>query len=200
MLSLFLQGLIMGVVIAAPIGPISLLCIQRALTYGLKIGIITALGIAFADLVYASLAASGLTVIIEFLNNYKETIEILGGVFLILFGFYLIKKKTDEINLQDNYKKSSSHAFITSFLFTSFNPVTILSFIAVFASFGLDNVANNATYLVVGIASGSALWGILLSGSVVYFLRKRLTTPLMRKINYISGLLIFSFGFFSIIY
>ena len=197
MLTLLLKGLIIGFAIAAPVGPIGVLCIQRSLHDGFKIGLMTGLGAAAADGTYGIIAGFGLTAISSVLVAEQYWIRIIGGLFLLYLGMKTLLAKPRERAATGKSDRSSWHAFITTYFLTVTNPMTILSFVAIFAGLGLGtaNIAySDAIFLVLGIVLGSALWWLLLSGGVAYVLHKRVSTSFMRVINLLSGGIIVLFG------
>lgn len=197
MLILFLKALLIGFAIAAPVGPIGILCIQRSLHNGFKIGLVTGLGAALADGVYGIIAGFGLTAISSLLVKHQFWIGVIGGLFLIYLGLKLIFTAPKDISSKKNSGKSPWHAFLTTFLLTLTNPMTILSFVAVFAGMGLGSTHTgytNAILLVSGITLGSACWWLLLSGGISYLLHHRLNSNMMKIINWISGGIILVFG------
>jgi threonine/homoserine/homoserine lactone efflux protein len=200
MLNLFLKGLLIGFAIAAPVGPIGVLCIQRSLHNGFKIGLMTGLGAALADGTYGLIAGFGLTAVSSFLISYQSWVKLIGGLFLIYLGIktFFTPPAADKKTRPD---KSSFHAFITTFFLTLTNPATILSFVAVFAGLGLGTIHSDyihALILVSGIILGSTAWWILLSGGVAFVLHHKVPPSFMRVINWISGLIIFVFGVLAI--
>lgn len=202
MLSLFLKGLMIGFAIAAPIGPIGVLCIQRTLDDGFKIGLMTGLGAALADGVYGVSTAFGLTSASSLLINYQYGLRVMGGIYLIYLGMkLLIKFKYQSLINNHLLNRSAWHACKTTFFLTLMNPATILLFIAVLTSLGFDSFHTdyiNASLLVIGIILGSASWWLLLSGSIAYILRQRISSKTMRTINWLSGAIILTFGIIAI--
>lgn len=200
MMSLFLKGLIIGFAIAAPVGPIGILCIQRSLHDGFKIGLMTGLGAALADGTYGLIAGFGLTSLSSLLVTHQFWIRIIGGLFLLYLGTKLFFTKPREKSA-GNSDKSSWHALGTTYLLTLTNPATILSFVAIFAGLGLGTMNPNhvdAVIMVSGITIGSAIWWFILSSGVAFFLHHRLSSTMMQGINRLSGIIIFAFGVFSL--
>jgi threonine/homoserine/homoserine lactone efflux protein len=202
MMPLFFKGLLIGFAIAAPVGPIGILCIQRSIHEGFKIGLMTGLGAAFADGVYGVIAGFGLTSISSYLLSHQFWVRLLGGVFLLYLGLKLLFKKP--LKKLNTFKKerSSLHAFNTTFLLTLTNPTTIFAFLAVFAGLGIGTVNlffGDSLILIVGILFGSAAWWFLLTTSVVYVFHHRLSDEMLQSINKISGIVIFIFGIGSIV-
>src|ERR1700722_11313019 len=200
MLNFFLKGLLIGLAIAAPVGPIGILCIQRSLHNGFKVGLMTGIGAALADGVYGLIVGFGLTAFSAFLMMHQFWIRSAGGAFLIYLSIklFITKPKEKKINQPD---KSPWHACITTFFLTLANPATILSFIAIFAGLGLGSMQTNyseAILLVFGITLGSACWWLILSGGVAFILHKKLNPALLRDINWISGAVLLAFGLFAL--
>lgn len=194
-LSYFLRGLVIGVSIAAPVGPIGVLCIRRTLVEGRAAGFVSGLGAASADAVYGFMAAFGLTFISTFLIHQQTWIRLIGGLFLLFLGIRTFRApvaeqaaETEEHGLLGNY--------LSIFVLTLTNPLTILSFAAVFAGLGVGAASGDylaATATVLGVFTGSALWWLTLSVGVSLF-RGKFTPRAMLWVNRISGVVIVAFG------
>src|SRR6266498_2036398 len=172
----FLRGFLFGLSIAASVGPMSLLCIQRTLSKGQLYGLVSGLGVATADGVYGSVAGFGLTVITTFLVSQYTWIRVIGGVLLIYLGIKTLLTKPAEKAVSAKANNFLG-AYGSTFLLTLANPATILSFVAIFAGFGVGGAKNNylaAVLVVCGVFLGSALWWCILTGGVS-LLRGRLT-------------------------
>lgn len=197
MILLFLKGLLIGFAIAAPVGPIGVLCIQRSLHDGFKIGLMTGLGAALADGTYGLIAGFGLSAVSSLLIAQQFWIRIIGGLFLLYLGIKLILSKPQGRSNKKSYDRSPFHACATTYLLTITNPATILSFIAIFAGLGLGTTHPDlisAITLVAGITLGSAAWWVLLSGGVAFVLHHMVGESFLRAINWISGGIIILFG------
>lgn len=191
----FLKGLILGFSIAAPVGPIGVLCIRKTLQFGRLSGLFSGLGAAAADAIYAVIAAFGLTFISNFLIAGQFWFRLIGGMFLLYLGWktffaqpYSQTQKISHTTLLND--------FISTFFLTLTNPMTILSFLAVFAGLGLSNVEGDylqASLLVLGVFLGSAMWWLILSEGVTLF-RKKVSNKVMVWVNCIAGVIIFAFG------
>jgi threonine/homoserine/homoserine lactone efflux protein len=197
-LEFFIKGIVIGVAIAAPVGPIGILCIRRTLLYGRASGFVSGLGAATADFMYGSIAAFGLTFISDLLLRESVWLRLVGGAFLAYYGFTIFRDKPEnETNLQPNENKTNLFGdYSSTFALTLTNPTTIFSFLAVFAAFGVANAASNytlATFLAIGVLLGSALWWLILSG-ITSLLRQRLQAGGLQLINKISGTVIIAFG------
>jgi threonine/homoserine/homoserine lactone efflux protein len=191
----FFKGLLIGFSIAAPVGPIGILCIKRTLTSGRLAGLVSGLGAATADAVYGFIAAFGLTFISGFLIDQQSWLRLLGGAFLCYLGVKTFITKPAESSSQSN-EISLLNAYGSTFFLTLTNPLTILSFAAIFAGLGLLDVHGNylsAAIIVLGVFIGSACWWFLLSSGVSIF-RTRFTSTGLLWVNRISGLIILGFG------
>lgn len=200
-LPIFVQGLLLGLAIAAPVGPIGVLCIQRTLQNGRTAGFLSGLGAATADAFYGAVAAFGLTAITGFLTRQQSWLSLIGGLFLLYLGVKSwfrppANPAVDEAALTAGYGSYFSYYSSTVFL-TLTNPATILSFAVIFAGVGVTSSQEagwqTAALLVFGVFVGSAIWWFLLSGGVS-LLRGRLTPDLLRWINRAAGLIIGGFG------
>jgi len=201
MLTLLLKGLIIGFAIAAPVGPIGVLCIQRSLHDGFNVGLMTGIGAALADGTYGLIAGFGLTAISSLLISHQFWIRTIGGLFLLYLGTKIFLTPPRERSAMRNSDRSPWHACATTYFLTVTNPMTILSFVAIFAGLGLGSTSINyidAIFLVAGITLGSATWWLLLSGGVAYVLHKRMGPAFMRIINWISGGIILIFGLMAL--
>lgn len=196
----FLRGLIIGFSIAAPVGPIALLCIRRTLTQGIFSGLISGLGAATADAIYGCIAGLGLTFISTQLIHYQLWLRIIGGVFLCYLGIKtIVSKPPEQAAIANNSNLVSAYASI--FFLTLTNPITILSFATIFAGLGVASSSGNylsAIILVLGVFTGSALWWLILC-STISLLRTTLTPHRLKWVNRISGLIIALFGLFSLL-
>jgi threonine/homoserine/homoserine lactone efflux protein len=194
MIAALLKGLAVGLAIAAPVGPIGLLCIRRTLSDGRRYGLAAGLGAATADACYGVVAGFGLTFLSRFLVAQQFWLTLGGGVFLCYLGARTALARpparaaaTDPGRLRG--------AFFSTLLLTLANPMTIMSFIAVFAGLGLGTrpAYGLAAALVAGIFLGSALWWVLLS-SATSLLRSRLSANWLRGVNWVSAALLVAFG------
>ncbi len=200
-LPLFIQGVLIGFSIAAPVGPIGILCIRRTLAHGLVIGFLTGLGAACADAAYGAIAALGLTSLSTLLINYQNWLRLFGGVFLLYLGLRILLSKPTSQPLQTD-GTNYLNAFLSTFLLTLTNPVTILAFLGIFAGLGIPSSINSsyhdAVFLVVGVFSGSTLWWMVLS-SISAIVRHRLVLTNLLWVNRVSGIIIISFGLVALI-
>ncbi|KLN60408.1 hypothetical protein WH96_11705 [Kiloniella spongiae] len=202
MLALILKGLLMGLAIAAPVGPMALLCLKLSLEKGIKSGIATGLGIAIADMTYGIVALLGFSALMTVLLDYNETIRLIGGVGLLALAIHSLlkvekgKEAAKSKPLPQNIaSKDLILIFTTAYGLTMTNPMTILVFLAIFAGLG-DEVSHEGKWIVaVGIFFGSLGWWIVIAfiGSV---LRTRLSPKIISTINIASGIIIGGFGLY----
>ncbi|HMQ50604.1 MAG TPA: LysE family transporter [Anaerolineae bacterium] len=194
-LTVLFKGLVIGFSIAAPVGPIGVLCIRRTLAQGYAVGILTGLGAATADGLYGVVASFGLTFVSSFLLNQTTLLSLGGGLFLCYLG---LKTLFARPALEAAHTRSGGlfTAYTSTFILTLTNPATILSFAGIFAGLGLAEAEGDyaqASGLVAGVFTGSALWWLMLSGGVS-LLRTKLTPARLRGVNLVSGLIITGFG------
>ena len=192
-LELFRRSLFLGLAIAAPVGPIGLLCVRRTLADGWLAGFSTGLGAATADAIYGGIATFGLTVVIDWLGTWEPVIRLTGGLALIVIGI-----RTAWASLPAGTARPSSRTAITAYGtsvgLTLANPATIVSFLGIVASLKLNGPPLvTTTTVMVGIASGSAIWWLTLSLTVAA-LRRRVTAFALTLINQIAGALLAAFG------
>jgi threonine/homoserine/homoserine lactone efflux protein len=194
MIAALLKGLAVGLAIAAPVGPIGLLCIRRTISGGRRYGLASGLGAATADACYGVIAGFGLSFLSRFLVAQHFWLTLGGGVFLCYLGARTALARPPEpaVGAEPGSLRS---AFFSTLLLTLANPMTIMSFTAVFAGLGLGTrpAYGLATAMVTGIFLGSALWWLLLS-SATSLLRARLSASWLRAVNWVSAALLLAFG------
>ncbi len=193
-----LKGIAIGLSIAAPVGPIGVLCIRRTLAQGQRAGLACGLGAATADSAYGCVAGFGLTAISQFLVSQAAWLHLGGGMFLCYLGARIMRSAPARSEAQGGGADLGS-AYLSTLLLTLANPMTILSFVAVFAGFGLVRSPSYlaAAILVGGVFIGSALWWLVLT-STVALLHRRIDTSWMQAINRLSGAVISAFGLFAL--
>ncbi|WP_298993941.1 LysE family transporter [uncultured Desulfovibrio sp.] len=200
-LLLFCKSMLLGLAVAAPLGPIGVLCINRALERGFWAGVAGGLGTALADAIYASLAAIGFSTLTATLAVLAPWLKLPGGLFML----WLACK-----SLRPNPRRAATPAPTTefrglsgtiaaTFLLTLTNPVTIFSFAAIFAGLGLTDTpgAINAVAVVAGVFLGSLLWWFLLSGGVA-LAQRRLPEEFSLCASRMSGIILMGFGFYAL--
>ncbi|MGQ0663724.1 MAG: LysE family translocator [Pseudomonadota bacterium] len=191
----FLTGLIAGFLIAMPIGPINVLCVRRTLAQGRLAGIATGLGAALADSLFAAIAVLGLTFIAGILIAERFWISLVGGAALVVVGVRTLRAAPPPLNPAAD-PKSLIGDFTSSVALTLTNPVTVLSFLAVFAGLGVhadDEIEASDWVLVLGVFAGSSVWWLLLTG-LVGLLHGKFTDAGLRWANRIAGAVLLAFA------
>lgn len=197
--TLLLKGIIIGFALALPIGPIGILCIRKTAAEGHLSGMIVGFGAATADAVYGFVAAFGLTVISDALVTRQGWFRLIGGAFLCYLGIKTLLAKPVESSKGVN-GNGLLGSYVSTFLLTLTNPLSIIAFLGVFAGFGLrdaDLTLGSAATLVAGVFLGSSLWFFLLSYGITLF-RERINATGLGWVNRISGALIILFGLIAI--
>ncbi len=198
LLGTLMRGFIVGFSIAAAVGPISLVCIRKTLAGGRLAGFVCGMGAATADAFYGCAAAFGLTWMSELLVDQQHWLHLVGGLFLVYLGArtFLDKPVETAHSTAIPIPTSLARSYASTFALTLANPMTILSFAAIFAGLGAGESGGGyalAPILVAGVFAGSTLWWLLLSMGVgiVY---SKLEPVALRWINRASGVLILGFG------
>ncbi len=204
----FWRGLVIGFSIAAPVGPIGVLCIRHSLASGRLAGFSAGMGAASADTLYALVGALGLTALSGFLVGQQFWLRLVGGLFLCWLALRILLHRppppvaVGEDRVHGHGENTGKprprllNVYLSTFGLTLSNPLTILSFAAVFAGLGLGGAGEStpaAALLVLGVFCGSAAWWLLLS-SAAGALRSRLTPHLLRRVDLFSGAVILIFG------
>ena len=198
MLILFLKGAFLGLALAAPVGPINLLCMKRSLEQGQRTGLITGLGAATADTFYGAVAAFGLTFISDWLEAQRASLSLVGGVFFFIIGLSLLRKRA-EAEVTEPILISDRSAYFSTVLLTLSNPTTVFSFLAAFAAIKLNTFQGEkvslsyASFATLGVFVGSMAWWAILSSLSARF-RAKLDAKAIRRINIGAGVLLLIFA------
>ncbi len=200
MAQFFLKGLIIGFSIAAPVGPIGILCIQRSLNRGFRAGFISGMGAATADMIYGLIAVFGVTAVSNQMIAQSHLLGIAGGLFLCYLGVKTFKSKP---SLAPQLDRSNSliSTYLSTFALTITNPMTIIAFTLIFSGMGLASSSSTTTtsaITVFGVFSGSSLWWLSLAGGASW-LKERLNADKMEWVNRIAGIIILVFGLFALL-
>ena len=197
-LVLFGQSLLIGLSIAAPVGQIGVLAIQRTLDHGRAAGLATGLGAAFADAVYGAVGAFGVTSLIAWLLGLKLWLSLFGGGFLLWLAWRIARRPA--VRGADVHPRVDTlfRYLSGTFVLTLSNPTTILSFTAVFGALAGRAPAASPWAMVTGVLTGSALWWLMLSTGVSW-LRDRFDERWQRAVNLCSaallaGMALYQFG------
>jgi threonine/homoserine/homoserine lactone efflux protein len=200
LITLFLRGVVVGLAIAAPIGPINVLCIRRTLAGGRVIGIVSGLGAATADAFYGGVAGFGLTLISNMLLSHNEWLRLIGGIFLCFLGIRTILA-TPAKHLGSTHVESLVGAYTSTLFLTLTNPTTIFSYGLLFAGFGIANIRHgfvSSCLLVLGVFIGSTIWWVILSTGIDA-LRSKLDVSELQWVNRVAGMFIIASGVFVLL-
>ena len=195
---LLARGIILGFTIAAAVGPISLLVIRRTLAEGRVVGFVSGLGVATADGTYGAIAAFGLSAITDILVGGQRILGLVGGAFLLWLAWQTARAEPTEPAATPERKGGLPGAYLSTLGLTLTNPMTILSFAALFAGLGIapGNVSGAAS-LTLGVFLGSGAWWLVLT-TLVGALRSRVTKTWLGRINVTSGIVIGIFALLAI--
>ncbi|HEX2225864.1 MAG TPA: LysE family transporter [Candidatus Binatia bacterium] len=192
---LLLEGILIGIIVAVPLGPLGLLCVNRALALGALCGLASGLGVASADALAAGIAALGITLISGFLLAHTVALRLIGGVFLCYLGYKIYRTRPRSQPQPSNVSGLFS-AYATTFVLTFSNPVTILSFVAIYAGWGVESLHGHylgAAVLSLGVFIGSALWWMLMFAGLSLY-HDLFSARLLGMVHKLSGTVIAGFG------
>jgi putative LysE/RhtB family amino acid efflux pump len=197
--ALFAKMFLIGVAVAAPVGAMGVLCIQRVLTHGWRSGAATGGGIATADALYAGLAAFGLTVFSALLISVQIPLRIGGGLLLVWLGWRAFASPPSHAAARPQGSWGWSALYTSALGLTLTNPMTIMAFAAVFAGAGLVAQAtwSSAVVVTLGVGTGSLSWWLALS-TVVALMRHTVSDAGMRVVNRVSGAVVVAFGLLAV--
>jgi len=187
------EAWVIGVAIAAPVGPIGLLCIKKTLELGIAGAIAVGLGAALADSVYGLIAGAGLTAVSIFLFGIMHYLKIFGGILLLTLGAKECLSHQQKAII-DMPKVNFFKMVLTTFMLTLSNPLTILSFAGVFTAIGSEHFSlDDTAWILIGVFLGSMSWWLFL-GYIVCSSHKVLPKTWINKIRYISAFILIAFG------
>lgn len=198
---LLLKCVIIGFLLAAPVGPVNLICIRYTLSEGRITGLIAGLGAALADVIYGAAAAAGISFLTDFIRQYDLVFRWAGGLFILFLGFRTFRAAPQNNSAAKRSRRNRYSLFAGVFLLTLTNPVTIFTFIAIFSSFGIAAMVTDfftTALAALGVFIGSLLWWLTLT-SLVCFFRSKVTFQTLKRINQIAGVIIICIGIASII-
>jgi putative LysE/RhtB family amino acid efflux pump len=200
--SLALTGALIGLSVAAPVGPMSLLTMRRTIERGFRAGLASGLGIAAADATYGAIAAFGLTSLSNILIDHQRVIRVAGGTALLYIGWRILRsaRRPVEPRAETEAQSDLGRVIGTMYALTLSNPTTILSFAAIFGGLGLSLGSSHAdsALLVASVFAGSMLWWLFLCGALTK-LRTRLTPAWIARIDLLSGGVILAMAAVSIL-
>lgn len=192
-----LQGAVIGFSIAAPVGPVGLLCIRRSLHDGRLAGFVSGLGAATADTLYGLVAAFSISALTDFLVGHRTALQLFGGLFLLYLGLTTLRARAPA-PAADRPAPNLLAAYFSTLVLTATSPVTILAFVGIFAGFGVSVTDSfSALRLVAGVFLGSVVWWLILSSGASFFGR-RLQSGGLRLLNIIAGSLLLAFALWQL--
>ena len=197
-LELLWRGVLAGLAISVPVGPVNVLCISRTISRGKKAGLIAGLGAAAADTIYGGIAGFSISVVIEFLLREEFWIRLWGGILLIGIGIVYYRRKPR--SLRQERQEAAHPDFVSAFFLNLTNPTTVLSFLAVLAALHLGGHRPwwLTVFLIAGIFTGAMVWWTVLALAAGHF-RDRFTDRALVWMNRIAGLAIGLFGVLTIL-
>jgi threonine/homoserine/homoserine lactone efflux protein len=198
-LHLLLEGIIIGIAVSIPLGPLGVLCIKRTVNKTWKSGFVSGLGVATSDTIYAIVAGFSLTIIIDFLRQYESYFKMLGLGMVVLLGMYIFLPNPAK-EIQKFRRKGTSYVqdYITAVLLTLTNPLAIFVFLAIFTSYSIVLQMSHpldAFLIVGGIYIGASSWWLSLTG-IAHNFKHQLTVSTLWWANKIVGI---SFIFFALL-
>lgn len=198
--SLFWQGALVGISIAAPIGPMCIFCIRKSINEGLYAGFAIALGIATADALYALLATQGIAAITSFLHTHATTLTILGSTIIAYLGYTTLKHAMPNTSSLSCSTQTLYKTYLSALALTLASPMTIALFMAFFTRLDASSFArwDGALSLSTGVAVGAFVWFIGLS-VLVHAFRSWFTPKKLYYMNILSGILLVCFALTGIL-
>lgn len=198
-----LSGVVIGLIVALPIGPVNLICIRRTLALGPMNGFVSGLGAALGDGVFAVITGFGFTAVVQWIHGLSGSLELTGGVLLVIFGVStyfsdpLHGRGVEQVASRQVGAPSLLRAFASTFALTITNPATLFGFATLFAALGgisgTSASFGDAAFVVIGVVGGSTLWWFTLT-TIVGFFHARIDAGVMKIINHGSGILVALFG------
>ncbi len=203
MISMLLKGLIIGVIVSAPVGPIGILCIQRTLNGGKGHGISTALGATASDLLYAFVAAFSMSMVVDFIDAHRFMLQVVGSIIVFIFGLYTYASNpVSQLKKMRGGNQSYLQDFLSSFFLTVTNPLVVFLFIALFAKYSYLTDGTSFLDSILGILfilMGACFWWTAVVG-IVSFFRGRFNMRGLYVVNRGTGILLMCIAAISIVY
>jgi threonine/homoserine/homoserine lactone efflux protein len=190
-----LKGIIVGFSLAAPVGPIGVLCVRRTLADGAWRGFVVGLSSASADVVYAITAAFGVTLISNFVAGHQQWLRILGGIFLLILGFYTFRSRPGT-HVPTKWMNREARVYLSTLLLALANPLTLFAYAGALSGIGIESIKSDRLYLtllVIGVFLGSLLLSSLLTILARTF-KEKVSTRGLRIVNKVAGSLLMLFG------
>lgn len=196
----FLKGALVGLSIAAPVGPVAILCIRQSLSYGWLVGIAAGLGTAIADGCFGAIAAFGTQLVQKLIDSHGHWFYLIGGSFLLYIGAKIFQSEIHPDKKTEKGKRTYAGAFMSTLFLTFASPMTTILFVGMFTTMGVFEkplAGDNILPLSLGVSFGAFAWWICLTG-IVSFVSKKMDFKVFTTLNKISGVAIFLFGLLTI--
>ena len=200
-LHLFFKGLITGFLMAAPIGPIGILCIRGVLLHGKRRGFVIGLSGSIGDIFYSTAAAFGVKIVYDFIVAHQPVMRLAGGILLLSAGIVIYRNQLKENALEKN-KIGEKGIFASTLLLALTNPLTLFGYVAAFSAIGVSKVITDngsILLLIIGAYCGSFLWFSLLI-ILSYKFKEKVTTFGVAVINKVAGVLLIICGIIAAFY
>ena len=202
MIELFYTGVIIGILVSCPIGPIGILSIQRTMSKGRLSGFISGMGAAFSDLIYATATCLFMGLLVNFIHAHERQLQIFGSIIMILLGYYIFQKNpVNHLERDEEVKQTLVQDFVTAFLVTFSNVFIVILFIGLFAQFGFILPGHSIEMTIsglLGVITGASVWWFLLTFGVS-LLRNKFNIKGLKIFNKIMGAIIMGLAIFAFV-
>lgn len=201
---ILINGFLFGLVLAAPVGPVGVLCVQRTLSEGRMHGLLSGLGAAFGDAIYGAVAAFGISAIQLWISDHQAGLRTIGGLVLLILAaktLFVRSRRAAQSKVGKVHTESLLQDFISTFLLAITNPITMLTFAGLFVTLGVTEAGDsvdNAALLVTGVFAGSALWWFALA-STANLAKPYLDGSYQKWVTRISAAILIGFGVYALV-
>jgi threonine/homoserine/homoserine lactone efflux protein len=186
----FLEGLLIGMLASMPLGPVSILIIQRTVNRNRLTGFFSGAGAAFSDTIYATIAGFSMVLVIGFIRENEMIVRILGSMVLIVMGLIISFSHPERYEQKNTFNKPGYfRSLFSTFLITLTNPAIIFLHLAIFSGFGVALTIEEpyqAFFILLGFLIGAFIWWFTLTGIISLF-RKRFSMKICLWFNRIAG-------------
>ena len=195
----FVEGAVIGFCLAAPLGPVGILCVRRTLERGAGLGLVIGVSAAASDMVNSTVAAFGVTLVSDFITVQQHWIRLVGGIILLVIGYGVLRT---HLLANKTVKRSGGYtwAVVSTALLVFTNPLTLFAFAAAFAAIGVESIAGHPVSgltLIAGVFFGSLTWFVLLVG-LVHFFREKVAPVRLTLVNRVAGSLLMLCGLYAL--
>lgn len=201
-LMLILKGILIGLLVSIPLGPIGVLVIQRTVNKSRMAGLLSGMGAALSDTLYAIIAGFSLTYVVEFIREYEIMFQSIAALVVLGLGIHIFFKNP-AADLKQHRLRGNTHFkdILSTFLVTFSNPLSVFVFLAIFTSSGVVislEQPYHAFLVILGVFTGTFIWWFSLSGIVSLF-RHKMNLRVLWWINKTAGVLMVVFVLATII-